>query len=589
MHLRRILAAVALVCAIASPCHAQKTKAQLDTEITNSYPDNHAGAITPQVLRNVSSDVVNSIMPTAPVVSGNNACFDGTTGLLKDCGQAPTSITLNQGSGVSLTGTCSGSSVNCTIAVNAGTQVVYPSRAIAKTLNLSSLSAITTQGYATPGDGGGATFKNIGSTPFQDSYVTGASITSGGSGYTNGTYLYISLTGGTGQSLKANIVVSGGVVTTVIIVNGGGSGYTVGDTVTASASLIGGTGSGFVYTISSVSTPSGSFTDSAGTHWQYVIDQNNFINIRQFGAVQNWTVAGGDSAATNDFQDIQNALIFAANAPLINGTTDAGGIAGMAVYVPPGVSLVCGGSSSLIVYGSTKFFGAGPGNSGLKMCDSGMNPAIHFLTLCDPAMHVACFGAYLGDMELYADATPTAANLTAMVYTNNDQQLLAMQRVSIYSGNRMCLYSDTGFGGAANFVTQDIFCTYSNTTPQGSIVVSSYGGAYIVYRNWVIETGGSGSSVNGLGIIAGAVVVVDSLHSEGTGTVIFVDVTSGNATISDIHNVTGGFNCTNLLERQGGSFSGGIVAGALFPNGCTNTTNNGGTVVSGNVVANVTF
>jgi hypothetical protein len=74
---RRILAAAALLCALAVPAHAQKTKAQLNTEIDTSFPDN--AVITLQDLRNVSNDIVNSIMPTAPVVTGNLACFNGAT------------------------------------------------------------------------------------------------------------------------------------------------------------------------------------------------------------------------------------------------------------------------------------------------------------------------------------------------------------------------------------------------------------------------------------------------------------------------------------------------------------------------------
>ena len=69
-----------------APAHAQKTKAQLNTEIGANFPDNMQNQITPLGIRNVTLDTVNSIMPTAPVVSGNTPCFDGTTGLLKDCG-----------------------------------------------------------------------------------------------------------------------------------------------------------------------------------------------------------------------------------------------------------------------------------------------------------------------------------------------------------------------------------------------------------------------------------------------------------------------------------------------------------------------
>jgi hypothetical protein len=76
------------------PAQAQKTKAQLNTEITTTFPDNTVGQITPTGLRLVSSDIANSIMPTAPVVAGNLACFNGTTGLLQDCGSAPATVPL---------------------------------------------------------------------------------------------------------------------------------------------------------------------------------------------------------------------------------------------------------------------------------------------------------------------------------------------------------------------------------------------------------------------------------------------------------------------------------------------------------------
>jgi hypothetical protein len=59
-----------------------------------------------------------------------------------------------------------------------------------------------------------------------------------GSGYTNGTYYNVALTGGTGNSATATIVVNGGVVTAVTIVSRGCY-YVVGDALTAS--ITGGT------------------------------------------------------------------------------------------------------------------------------------------------------------------------------------------------------------------------------------------------------------------------------------------------------------------------------------------------------------
>lgn len=76
--------------------------------------------------------------------------------------------------------------------------------------------------------------------------------TSGGTGYTNGTYSNISLTGGTGTGATANITVTGGVVTVSKITNPG-SGYTVGDVLSASIPA----GSGFTLTISTLTGTAG--------------------------------------------------------------------------------------------------------------------------------------------------------------------------------------------------------------------------------------------------------------------------------------------------------------------------------------------
>jgi hypothetical protein len=67
--------------------------------------------------------------------------------------------------------------------------------------------------------------------------ITGAlnqlSISNAGTGYTNGTYSFVALTGGTGSGATATITVVGGVVTNVAIEDKG-QGYTVNDALTAS-------------------------------------------------------------------------------------------------------------------------------------------------------------------------------------------------------------------------------------------------------------------------------------------------------------------------------------------------------------------
>jgi len=78
----------------------------------------------------------------------------------------------------------------------------------------------------------------------------------GGSGYTNGTYYNVSLSGGQGSGAKATITVSGNVVTSVTITEGG-SGYAINNSLTAAVSDIGGTGGGFVITVTDIANPTG--------------------------------------------------------------------------------------------------------------------------------------------------------------------------------------------------------------------------------------------------------------------------------------------------------------------------------------------
>lgn len=87
----------------------------------------------------------------------------------------------------------------------------------------------------------------------------------GGTLYTDGTYTNVSLTGGSGSGAKATIVVAGNTVTTVTITTGG-SYYVAGDSLSATAASIGGTGSGFSVPVATVDS---GFTASSLNLWQF--------------------------------------------------------------------------------------------------------------------------------------------------------------------------------------------------------------------------------------------------------------------------------------------------------------------------------
>ena len=69
-----------------------------------------------------------------------------------------------------------------------------------------------------------------------------------GSGYTNGTYTNVALSGGTGYGATANITVAGGIITAVTLVRGG-QWYLVGDVLSC---LLIGAGSNFALPVSTI-------------------------------------------------------------------------------------------------------------------------------------------------------------------------------------------------------------------------------------------------------------------------------------------------------------------------------------------------
>lgn len=95
-----------------------------------------------------------------------------------------------------------------------------------------------------------------------------------GTSYSAGTYLGVNLTGGQGTGATADIVVSGGGVTSVTIRNPG-SLYVVGDVLSAPSSAIGNTGSGFTVSVATVD-------NATGTSWL----GDNYSPVLLYGAMR---------------------------------------------------------------------------------------------------------------------------------------------------------------------------------------------------------------------------------------------------------------------------------------------------------------
>jgi hypothetical protein len=113
--------------------------------------------------------------------------------------------------------------------------------------------------------------------------ITALTIVNGGSGYTNGTYYDVPLTGGNGNSATATITVAAGIVTGITPTTGGAL-YSVGDVISASSSSIGSGGSNFTASVSAVS-------NSTGTTWL----GDNYDSVLLYGClVEAYTFMKGE-------------------------------------------------------------------------------------------------------------------------------------------------------------------------------------------------------------------------------------------------------------------------------------------------------
>lgn len=107
----------------------------------------------------------------------------------------------------------------------------------------------------------------------------------GGTGYVNGTYTNVPLTGGAGNSALATIVVSATHVTSVTITYAGVS-YKAADALSASNTFLGGTGSGFSIVVSSIKNgrPVYNSTGSVQPIWlDSDIDQIVYLILQDYG------------------------------------------------------------------------------------------------------------------------------------------------------------------------------------------------------------------------------------------------------------------------------------------------------------------
>ncbi len=125
--------------------------------------------------------------------------------------------------------------------------------------------------------------------------IATSTLTNGGSGYTDGTYLGVDLSGGAGDGAIADLIVSGGIITASTITQTGG-GYAVNNTLSASADFDGvGLGSGLIITVNSILSYTGVTTYGLRSQ---IAASTSAYNLYLNGTAQNY-FAGNIGIGTN--------------------------------------------------------------------------------------------------------------------------------------------------------------------------------------------------------------------------------------------------------------------------------------------------
>jgi hypothetical protein len=346
----------------------------------------------------------------------------------------------------------------------------------------------------------------------------------GGSGYVNGTYPNVTLTGGTGSGARATITVSGGIVVAVTLTYGG-VGYTASDSLTTANTNLGGTGSSFAVVASTVASSSGFqcdvFSVSTGSVGAvtvtsdgsgYAVNDILSASIEDIGGVSGIIGAIGSITAGNYYTNSTTAYVTAS----ISGT----------------VMTVTAVSSGTIVVGQTVFgtgvtdnttitsFGTGSGGVGTYNVSASQTVA---------STSISCIGVFRDTPLTGGSGTGATANI-------------------VIANNR--IYSVEIVDEGVNYAVGDtLSATLSGSTNGIASISAVTGGSNYTNGTYtsVPLTGGTGSGAQATIVVTSNAVSSVTISNVGTGYTVSDAMSASSALLGN------GINTLNTGSLVGGT------------------------------------
>lgn len=346
----------------------------------------------------------------------------------------------------------------------------------------------------------------------------------GGSGYVNGTYPNVTLTGGTGTGARATITVSGGIVVAVTLTYGG-VGYTASDALTTANTNLGGTGSSFSVVASTVASSSGFQCDVFS------------VSTGSVGAVT--VTTDGSGYAVNDLLSASSEDIGGVNGIIgAIGSVTAGNFYtnSTTAYVTASISgtvmTVTAVSAGTIVVGQTVFgtgvtenttitsFGSGSGGVGTYNVSASQTVA---------STSISCIGVFRDTPLTGGSGTGATANI-------------------VIANNRV--YSVAIVNEGVNYAVGDtLSATLSGSTNGIATISAVTGGSNYTNGTYtsVPLTGGTGSGAQATIVVASNAVSSVTITNVGSGYTVS-DAMSASATL-----LGNGINTLNTGSLVGGT------------------------------------